>query len=43
MEKTCRSCGGLMQEIRRETVNQTEYVYLRCEKCRKGIARREDG
>ena len=41
IDTVCRDCGSQMKEMRTQEIVGTVYHYLRCEKCRKEVARRE--
>ncbi len=42
VDKKCKDCGSEMKEIRKEEVAGTIYHYMKCEKCNKEVARREE-
>ena len=41
-DKKCKYCGALTEEIKKSEVAGTIYHYLKCPKCKKEIARREE-
>ena len=41
-DATCKYCGAKMKEMRTEEVAGSIYHYMKCESCKKEIARREE-
>jgi len=41
-DTTCQGCGGAMRVLRREQIADTAYTFMRCESCKREIARREE-
>ena len=41
-DKICKNCNKEMKEIKKEVIAETTYHYLKCDKCKSEVARRED-
>ncbi|MBR9700092.1 hypothetical protein GOV09_06550 [Candidatus Woesearchaeota archaeon] len=42
VNKICKDCGARMKELRHEEIAGTVYHHMKCDECKKEVARREE-